>query len=83
VTVVEIPGFVAGQLLRLVGLARVGHRAVIMVCVVRLERGAAPTLYGEAPTFPTAATVTGARYGIPTQSGEGLPGAGVTPNGLG
>jgi hypothetical protein len=66
-----------------VGLARVGHRAVIMVCGVRLERGAAPTLYGEAPTFPTAATVTGARYGIPTQNGEGLPGAGVTPNGLG
>src|SRR5215472_14530293 len=50
-----------------IGLPRIGRR---MVCGVRLERGAAPTLYGEVPTFPTATTVTGARCGTPTQNGE-------------
>jgi hypothetical protein len=38
------------------------------------------TLYGEAPTFPTAATVTGARCGIPTQNGEARTEAGVIPS---
>src|SRR5689334_16801854 len=49
---------------------RIGLRTVILAGGVRLEHGAAPTVYGEAPTFPTAATVTGARCGIPTQNRE-------------
>jgi hypothetical protein len=60
-----------------IGLARIGRRTVLMASGVRLGRGAAPTLYGEAPTFPTAATVTGARCGILTQNGAALPTAGV------
>src|ERR1700746_1023168 len=40
--------------------------------------GGVPILSGEAHTFPTAATVTGARSGTLTPNGEDPPAAGVT-----
>jgi hypothetical protein len=63
-----------------IGLARTGRRTIIMAYGVRLEHGAAHTLYGEAPMFPIAATVTGARWSIPTQNGEVRPVGGVIPS---
>src|SRR5215471_15696156 len=48
-----------------IGLVHIGRRPIIMARGVRPGYGAVPILSGEAPTFPTAATVTGARCGIP------------------
>jgi len=47
---------------------------------VRRTHGASRTLDGACPTFPTATTVIGARYGIPTQNGEARTGVGVIRN---
>jgi hypothetical protein len=53
---------------------------------VPIEDGQAPTLFGErltcpmcgeAHTFPTPDTVTGAHYGIPTQNGGARQAGGV------
>ena len=65
------------------GLARIGRRTIFTAFGVRLRHGVALTLYGAAPTFPIATTVTGARCGIPTRNGEARTEAGVIPNGLG
>ena len=62
------------------GFHRIGGRTVILAGGVRLGHGAAPTVYGEAPTFPTAATVTGGRCGIPTPNGAARQAVGVIPD---
>lgn len=68
------------------GPDRIGGQSVIMACGGPMGHKGAPTLFGEPPTYPmygealtyrTAATVTGARSGIPTPSGEARMEAGV------
>ena len=65
---------------------RIGGQTVLMAPI---GDGQPPTLFGERPTcpmygeahtFPTAATVTGARYGIPMQNGESRTEVGVIPS---
>ena len=52
-----------------IGLAHIGHPSIFMVFGVHQRHGACPT-------FPTATTVIGAHYGIPTQNGEARQAAG-------
>ena len=65
---------------------RIGGQTVLMAPIghgqPRTLFGERPTcpMYGEAHTFPTAATVTGARYGIPMQNGESRTEVGVIPS---
>jgi hypothetical protein len=63
-----------------IGLAHIGHPTIFMAFWVHRRHGASRTLDGVSPTFPTVATVTGARYGIPTQNGEVHTEAGVIPS---
>src|SRR5215831_9161331 len=56
---------------------RIGGQTVLMAPI---GHGQPPTLFGEPHTFPTAATVTGARYGIPMQNGESRTEVGVIPS---
>ena len=66
-----------------IGLTRIGRRTISMAFGDRLWYGATPTLFGEAPTCPTATTVTGGRCGILTQNGEARMEAGVIPKAFG
>src|SRR6266478_1333839 len=56
-----------------IGLAHIGHPTIFMAFGVHRRHGASRT-------FPTVATVTGARYGIPTQNSEVRTEAGVIPS---